>query len=97
MKKIETESYSELKITGALNAEIFKGMSIPDVTEFIKKDAEEKARKFVSQEWTEQVNVVSEYVVIDCRYNVQKTISARLVFAHSVGTAVVGDIVEVKR
>lgn len=93
----ETISYSEIKIQGVLNAEIFEKTPKNELAEFVKNDVEKRAEKFVSKDWTEQVNIQAEYVVIDCRYNVRKTVTARLVFAHGVGAALVGDVVEITR
>jgi len=96
MKQKEIESFGEIRITGALAADKYKQMTAEEVNDFIKKDVERLAGKFVSQEWTDDVNVTAEYVVIGCYYNVQKKVSAELTYNHSTCAKIVS-VVETER
>lgn len=96
MKQKEIESFGEIRITGALAADKYKQMTPEEVNGFIKKGVERLAGKFVSQEWTDDVNVTAEYVVIDRYYNVQKKVSAELNYNHSTGAGIVS-VVETER
>ena len=77
--------FSEVKLTGVLNAEIYEKMSDEAEEEFIRKDAEDRLRKFVSQKWDEDVNVSMEYIVIDYRYNEVNRLHAKTTYNHNRG------------
>lgn len=92
MKQKEIESFGEIRITGALAVDKYMQMTPEEVNDFIKKDVERFAGKFVSQEWADDVNVTAEYVVIDCYYNVLKKVSAELTYNHSTGAEIVSGV-----
>lgn len=77
--------YSELKLTGVLNYDIYQKMSKDDLTKFIKRDAEGLARKFVSMGWEDAVNIRSEYVVVDNYFTIKETVTAQMVYTHTTG------------
>lgn len=76
----------ELKITGALNAEIYFQKSRDEMEKFVCDDANAKALKFVSLDVSDVVSIRSEYVVIDCRLNVQGTLYATIDYTHAFGS-----------
>ena len=82
--------FSELKITGVLDYEKYKTLAKHELGEFIKRDTESAARKFVSAEWMNNVNVIAEYVVIDSYYKVREKVLAQLVYTHEKGAYVNG-------
>ena len=77
--------FTELKLTGVLNYDIYKEMSKQDLNEFLRRDAQQMARKFVGIEWTGDTNVRSEYIVIDSHYKIHKKVIAALLYNHISG------------
>ena len=86
--------YSELKLTGALNYDMYRKMSKEELCDFIKRDAAELAYKFVSKEWLDAVHIRCEYVVIDSYYHVTDKVAAHLAYTHESG--VIGDVLITK-
>ena len=87
--------FSELKITGALDYKRYSAMDKEELRQFILKDAAQYARKFVSEEWQDAVHIISIYTVIDSSYTKKELVTARLVYAHSIGVS--GDITSIKK
>lgn len=96
-KEISTPTFEfeELKITGALNYEKYKQMDREELRQFILKDAEGYARKFVNPEWQDSVHIISIYTVIDSSYNQREVVTAKLVYAHTLGAE--GNITSIKK
>ena len=97
----KTEQYSkiqdqsELRITGALDYLKYSKMSKEELLSFIIKDAHEKAWKFISPEWMDAVHIISIYTVIDSAYTKKEIVTARLVYAHSIGAS--GEITSITK
>ena len=89
------QDQSELRITSALDYQRYKQMAKEELLGFIIRDAQEKARKFVHPEWTDAVHVISIYTVIDSSYTKKELVTAKLVYAHSMGAS--GEITSVKK
>lgn len=78
---------TELKITGVLNAELYRKMDAYALKEFIGRDVKERAQKFVHPDWTDTVNVRCGYVVINKRYEPEETINAASEYSHIYGVS----------
>ena len=78
--------FSHLRVTGVLNYHLYKDIKDDDLLAFIAKDVAGICRKFVSDEWQEEVNVVADYTVIDSYYNKRGNLTAKLVYKHFNGT-----------
>lgn len=89
------QDQSEMRITGALDYQRYKEMTKEELLSFIIKDAHEKAWKFISPEWMDAVHIISIYTVIDSAYNHRAIVTAKLVYAHSIGVS--GDITSIKK
>ena len=79
--------FSELKITGVLNYDIYSKMKKEDLREFVLSHAENMARKFVSMDWQDVVHIKSEYVVIDTHYQTRGMVTASLMYTHELGAS----------
>lgn len=88
------QDQSEMRITGALDYQRYKEMTKEELTKFILKDAHERAWKFVSPEWMDAVHIISTYTVIDSAYTHRAIVTAKLVYAHSIGTS--GEITSIQ-
>lgn len=86
---------SELRITSALDYQRYKEMTKEELLDFIIRDAEEKARKFVHPEWQDSVHIISIYTVIDSAYTKKEIVIANLAYAHTLGTS--GNITSIKK
>lgn len=91
----KVQDQSELRITGALDYLKYSKMSKEELLSFIIKDAHEKAWKFVSPEWMDAVHIICIYTVIDSAYTKKEIVTARLVYAHSIGAS--GEITSIKK
>lgn len=89
------QDQSEMRITGALDYQKYSEMSNKELLAFICKDAHEKAWKFISPEWMDAVHIISIYTVIDSAYTHRAIVTAKLVYAHSIGVS--GDITSIKK
>ena len=89
------QDQSELRITGALDYLKYSKMSKEELLSFIIKDAHEKAWKFISPEWMDAVHIISIYTVIDSAYTMKEIVTARLVYAHSIGAS--GEITSITK
>lgn len=96
-KEISTPEFEfeELRITGALDYEKYKQMDREELRQFILKDAAQYARKFVSEEWQDAVHIISIYTVIDSSYTQREIVTAKLVYAHTLG--IEGNITSIKK
>ena len=83
--KMYGKDLTELKITGALNYDLYKVLDMEQLTEFVEKDVNEKARRFISADWTDIVNVRCEYAVVDRYYNIVEKLTAFLDYTHETG------------
>ena len=86
---------SELRITSALDYQRYKEMTKEELLSFIIKDAHEKAWKFISPEWMDAVHIICIYTVIDSAYTKKEIVTARLVYAHSIGAS--GEITSITK
>lgn len=86
---------SELKITGALNYEMYSKMTKEEILSFIIKDAQDKVWKFVSIDWTDSVHIISLYDVIDTSYTHRERVCAKLVYIP--GSGVSGEITSITK
>jgi len=93
--KMYGKDLTELKITGALNYDLYNVLDKQQLSEFVRKDVNEKARRFISAEWTDIVNVRCEYVVVDRYYNVIETLTAYLNYTHGNGAS--GEVISVSK
>jgi len=87
--------FSELKITGALDYKRYSEMTKEELRQFILKDAAQYARKFVSEEWQDAVHIISIYTVIDSSYTQREIVTAKSVYAHTLG--IEGNITSIKK
>ena len=78
----------KLKITGALSSEAIEGMLDEAIINFIRKEAEEKAKKYISEEYDQDVDVLAEYIVIDGKLNVKRKIAVRMFYSKEFGAVV---------
>ena len=76
------EDESKLKITGCLDYKIYGNMSEESLRDFLQKDAERLACKFISNTWVEDVEIHSHYDVIDSYYNKQAAVEASMTYNH---------------
>ena len=88
------KDFMEMKISSALNYDMYSKMSKEELTKFILKDAHERAWKFVSPEWMDAVHIICTYTVIDSAYTHRAIVTAKLVYAHSIGTS--GEITSIQ-
>lgn len=84
-----------MKISSALSYDMFSKMSKEELLKFIIKDAHERAWKFISPEWMDAVHIISTYTVIDSAYTHRAIVTAKLVYAHSIGAS--GEITSIKK
>lgn len=77
---LSIEDFTKIKITGALNADLYSRKSDKEIEDFLHKDVLTKTAKFVSADWLEDVTAEAEYVVIDYKYNPVKEIKREFTF-----------------
>lgn len=80
--KVYGKDLTEMKITSVLNYHAYKDMDMDALAEFIARDVNEKATRFVHPDWTFSVHVTCEYVVIDSHYQKHDTVTAQLEYSH---------------
>lgn len=86
-KKMYGKDLTELKITGVLNYDLYKVLDQKQLTDFVVRDVTERARRFISAEWSDIVNVRCEYVVVDRYYNVVERLMAFMDYTHDSGVS----------
>lgn len=74
--------FSHLRVTGVLNYHLYKDIKDDDLLAFIAKDVAGICRKFVSDEWLEEVSVLAEYTILDSYYHTRGKLKARLTYKH---------------
>lgn len=74
--------FSHLKVTGVLNYHKYKDMTNDDIQAFLSRDVAEMCRRFVSDEWQEEVSVLADYTILDSRYHTHGHLQARLTYKH---------------
>lgn len=79
---------AELKLTCTLNADIYNKMDKGDISQFIVNDVDERAKKTIHKDWTDEVNVLCYYTVIDSMYNIVDRITCHLKYSHELGSRI---------